>query len=314
MHMPSLPGVRLFATAADSAGGKSDLGAEWEEEKWELRRYKLTEREYIFNLTTKEIRPIESVDQESGELLPFEAPMVRVSTGKGADEFVERELRWEEHRELKGDRMPYYLNRATGESTWEFPFEDPDLVPSFARIEEYPLTSVPSSIECAPVGVRIGAAAIDLGVTLTTVSLYSCLIVAEMGITKSAPGIFLLLMLGYISRDAFVDSGSRSFGKRYLGLEIVRTDGTLPGRRQTVGRNVVAPISIIALAVGGFFSDLYVLSAAGALFAAEFGASVATGRGLGDYIFGTKVIRAQEDRDKRLEERVAYLLAEENAS
>jgi len=102
-------------------------------EIWEVRQYTHTGREYIYNRTTNEIRPAEEAfDSNSDTLLQsYNPPSITVKSVREDIGEEIRELRWEEHAEIRGDRLPYYLNRATGECTWKFPFEDPTLVPEF---------------------------------------------------------------------------------------------------------------------------------------------------------------------------------------
>ena len=287
---------------------------EWLEEVWELRTYN-TDREYIYNRTTHEIRPAEEAYNKSTSelLLEYAPPTVSVKR-RDVDENEDRELRWEEHAEVRGDRFPYYLNRATGECTWQFPFEDPALVPEFPTIQPHQFMKINNVNELpfAPLSKRLSAALIDLVVTGGATSLYSAVMYYEMG-AKCLPGVAILMFVAYSWRDAVLDQGSVGLGKQYMGLEIVKNDGTLPGRFETVGRSCYF-ISYYGLLAIGVFEMPELLWVAGGLLTTDVGLLFAKGKRIGDYMFGTKVVEVQDLRKDRVKDRSAYLVAEAAAA
>lgn len=299
---------------SNESGDGDDDEYEWVEEEWELRTYPLTGREYIYNRTTNEIRPAEeALDKEAEKLIEYNPPVVTVPRGPEAEP-TEVELRWEEHAETRADRFPYYLNRATGECVWTFPFEDPALVPAFPEHKKYDYLRV-ENLDAIPrprLSKRLGAAFIDLVATCGAMGVYSSIMWLEMG-EKCLPGIAILMFVGFMWRDATLEQGSRSLGKRYMGLEIVRSDGTLPSRLQSVGRSVYFPLHYVLISAGllEMFELVYV---SGGLFALDMVLMVAAGRRLGDYAFGTRVIEEQEDRDLRVQDRKDYLESEKRAA
>ena len=254
----SSSGRASVATAPEEDGGKideieDDDGAEyeWVEQEWELRTYELTGREYIFNRTTNEIRPAEeAVDMSSGTILSDYAPPV-VTVPRGPDqELTEVELRWEEHAETRGDCFSYYLNRATGECVWTFPFEDPALVPAFPESKKYDFLRV-EQLEDIPVpglGKRLGAACVDLAATVGVIGAYSSVMWLEMG-EKCLPGIAILMFVGFMWRGACSSRGVAPSASG-MGLEIVKADGTLPSRLQSVGRSVYFPLHYLLISIG----------------------------------------------------------------
>lgn len=315
--------------AINPTAGEGDRAEEAEEEEeaeyeivehlWELRTYPLTGRQYIFNRTTKEIRPAEdAVDLETNELLEYTPIKVKVPRGPDAV-MTEVELRWEEHAETRADRFPYYLNRATGECVWTFPFEDPDIVPEFPELVRWEFIPVKGieDLPVAPFHKRLAAAAIDVGATAVVMGAYSGVMYFEMG-PKCLPGIAILMFAAFMWRDAVLDEGTRSVGKRYMGLEVVRWDGTMPGRLQTVGRSVYFPAHYLLISIGVLEPDLFPLVyASGGLLALDLGLMATRGFRLGDYMFQTKVIEeaaADPPREERLEDRKDYLAQEKAAS
>ena len=292
---------------------------EWIDEVWEVRTFSHTGREYIYNRTTHEIRPAEealggSTDKNKDILLQYEPPMVTVKR-RDNDEDEQRELRWEEHTEIRGDRLPYFLNRATGECTWKFPFEDPSLVPEFPIPQPYNFMRVSNiqDLPSAPLFKRLSAAALDFAITISATGAYSAVMYYEMG-PKCVPGIAILMFVAYSWRDGVLDQGSRSIGKKMMGLEIVKEkDGSLPGRFETVGRSCYF-ISYYGMLALGVFEAPQLLYIAGGLLLTDVGLLVVKGKRIGDYGFGTKVIEVQELREERVKDRTDYLLAESNAA
>jgi hypothetical protein len=289
---------------------------EWTEEVWELRTYDKTGREYLYNRATHEIRPAEEAyDSITETLLPDYTPPTVSVKKRDVDENEDRELRWEEHAEVRGDRFPYYLNRATGECTWQFPFEDPNLVPEYPVIQQYHFMNISdiNELPVAPLSKRLGAAAIDFLIAAGATSLYSAVMWYEMG-PKCLPGVAILMFVSYSWKDAVLDQGSIGFGKRYMGLEIIKTkDGTLPSRYETVGRSFYF-ISYYGLLAIGVFEMPELLYAAAGLFTTDIGLMFVKGKRIGDYLFGTKVIEVQDLRKERIQDRVDYLKAEAAAA
>ena len=288
------------------------------DEVWEVRTYTATGREYIYNRTTHEIRPAEEAittnNETSDEILSEYIPPMVTIRRKDNDEEEERELRWEEHAEIRGDRLPYFLNRANGETTWKFPFEDPEVVPEFPPMIGHQFMKIENlqELSYAPISKRLGAAALDFAIVVGATGAYSCVMYYEMG-PKCLPGVAILLFVAYSWRDAVLEQGSRSLGKKYFNLEIVKKDGTLPGRYETVGRSFYF-ISYYGLVAIGVFEMPELLYVAAGLLVTDVGLMVADGRRIGDFLFGTKVIQVQELRDERVKDRTDYLVAESNAA
>jgi len=301
-------------TQDDAATNDDDY--EWVDEVWELRRYDATGREYIYNRTTHEIRPAEEAYDSANATLVLDYTPLTVSVKRrDVDEMEDRELRWEEHAEVRGDRFPYYLNRATGDTTWQFPFEDPSLVPEVPVIHTYQFMKISNIDELpyAPLPKRLGAAAIDFAVTMSATSVYSGVMYYEMG-AKCLPGVAILMFVAYSWRDALLDNGSLGVGKKYMGLEIIKSsDGTLPSRYETVGRSCYF-ISYYGLLAVGVFEMPELIYAAGGLLSVDAGLMFLKGKRIGDYLFKTKVVETQELREERIQDRKDYLAAETAAA
>ena len=68
---------------------------------------------------------------------------VEVTLRQGTDSEVSRQLRFKEFKNIKDDRI-YYLNCATLETTWKFPYENQDVVLDIPALPEYEFKNVSS--------------------------------------------------------------------------------------------------------------------------------------------------------------------------
>jgi hypothetical protein len=110
----------------------------------------------------------------------------------------------------------------------------------------------------------------------------------QIGMAFGVLGMFTL-------RDAMWEGGSRSIGKRLLGLEIVQADGGLIATRgQCIRRNMMLPL----WEANGFVFPLVHI-----LFVSDFLTMLSNGRRrrIGDYMGGTIVVDEMPDRKARVE-------------
>ena len=271
---------------------------------WEKRIFEQTQMPYFYNTITHEIMPIVSDEDEDGQhpSLPslYDPPSVALEQKDGT---VFRELRFKEYKNLKDDR-PYYLNLVSLECTWKFPFEDQDVVLDIPPLPQFEWQHrVPKETPNAPMARRIGAAFIDLSVSFVTTVGMMTIMYYDLGgeIYTALPAGGPLFMATFLARDTVMDIGTRSLGKKVMKLEVISDDGILPHRGKSIFRNVyVAPMA--------FGAALY--PPAAVAFLGDIGVAFGTGKRVGDYMAGTRVISELPDRQERLDERVAYIARE----
>ena len=256
--------------------------------------------EYVYNSETKEIRP-------PGHFKPI---TVQVPQGKYGS--VERELRWRQYREIRGDRQLYYMNTANLETTWKFPFIDPDSQAAYAQPPpEFTFTPVPDAIPNAPLLRRALAAGIDIASCAAVAGVHGALMYAEVA-EAAQPALAIAFTAAFTARDTLLDGGTRSLGKRAMRLEVIKSDGTLPSRVHTFGRNVYYPILYLAINVGIIMEPTF-LYGSGAFYALDTALLLGLdrlGKGaarVGDFMTQTRVIDEQPDRSLRLREREIYV-------
>ncbi len=287
------------------------------EKYWEKRVFLQTEIEYFFNYKTNEIIPMTHDDEEHSEhpLKLHEYKPVIVTLQRGGED-VQRELRFKEYKNLKDDR-PYYLNCATLETTWKFPFENQEIVLEIPQLPEYEFKHIlPSNFPTAPLWKRTVAAMIDLGVSTIVATGVVGMMYFELGdgeLYTVIPAFGPLLLGTFTGRDCVMDNGSRSIGKKVMGLEIILADkykfqgselvnvgggGLIPSRGHNVLRNIYVPPLLVA---GVFFQPILYI------FGVELALFVIKGRKIGDFLGRTKVIEEAEDRPMRLKERKEYV-------
>ena len=99
-------------------------------------------------------------------------------------------------------------------------------------------------------------------------------------------------------------AGTRSVGKRLMGLEVVRTDGAhagmLPGRMRSAMRNIYLPLALFGIFIPPFPQ---------LAFLADFAATQAnpTRKRLGDYLTKTAVVHELPERPRRTADFLAQL-------
>jgi uncharacterized RDD family membrane protein YckC len=322
---PSLRHPRALATSATTTtGGKdeddeaaeADKGLAWHAkdenrpENWTRRVFAQTEVPYFYNVETNEIAPDDTEeDAQSGgggpsaSWLAAYTPLTVEMKHAGMDEVVERELRFKEFRNLKDDR-PYYLNCASLETSWKFPYEDQDEVWEIPPLPEFEFKHrVGKEVPDAPVLRRLGAASIDL--TVSAVVTGGVLAFMYFDLDKELytvlPATAPIFFAAFSVRDTVLDMGTRSIGKKLMGLEVIDENGLMPSRGHSIIRNLyLAPMLVAA----GFFPESSVS------FLVDMGLLLVTKRKAGDYLARTRVIRERSDRPRRLKEREDYVSRE----
>lgn len=199
-----------------------------------------------------------------------------------------------------GSKRLYFHDTRHNVVSWAHPGRPEEDV--FAsEIEERcaPLTQV-GDASVAPLTRRLGAAFLDVGVSIMVGGAFAGAVYVDLGDSQASIVAFSFALWGsFVLRDAVLEQGTRSLGKRACGLEIVTTDGNLPVRRHTILRN------LNFLAYGGItaFGDLAPLLlalAGGDLLLLMLSPER---RKIGDWIGCTKVINECIDRSDRLGEK-----------
>lgn len=111
----------------------------------------------------------------------------------------------------------------------------------------------------------------------------------------SAAAASMAALLAWVVRDAVIDDGNRSLGKKLAGLEIVLWDGALPTRAACLGRNVYW-LAFATITLHPVCDQLTRMMAVADL--ASF-ALTADMRKLGDWGAGTRVVLERSDRPAR---------------
>lgn len=152
----------------------------------------------------------------------------------------------------------------------------------------------------APALRRVGAVVFDAAVSSVFGGLFAGAVYVDLGDPQASMVAFSFALWGsFVARDALFEQGTRSLGKRLMGLEIVTVAGQLPTRRHTILRNVYFVAYGGITAFGDLAPFLFAL-AAGDLLLLLFSPGR---RKLGDWFGGTRVITECDDRSDRLEER-----------
>lgn len=114
----------------------------------------------------------------------------------------------------------------------------------------------------------------------------------------------MTFLVGMVLRDSMFEAGTRSLGKRIMGLEIVRTDamhaGMLPGRGRTALRNIYLPLTQLGQIIYPW-PQLFFLADFAAVFVTP------TGQRLGDHLASTAVVAELPERPARVADFVAQL-------
>ena len=304
---------RGFSTVVEGKNGAAD-GDDSEEDdeidheflnpqNWEKRIFEQTRLPYFYNRSSDEIIPMlhdEEEDSDHPLHLDDYKPGI-VVLNKGEENEVQRELRFKEFKNLKDERT-YYLNCATFETTWKFPYEDQDVVFEIPVLPEYEFKHVvPPELPNAPLWKRGCAAMIDLGVsTIVTCSVIGAMYLelGENELYTVIPAFGPLLLSSFTARDCVLDKGSRSIGKRAMKLEIITDAGLIPSRGHNVIRNIYVP----PVLVGSVFFPYAI-----GILAVDLGLLAFQGKKIGDHVGRTRVIEELEDRPLRLKERQEYV-------
>ena len=235
-----------------------------------------------------------------------------------AEEAEEEEGEEEAENEKKGDHahpLPrlsldatqvYYHNLQTGEVQWEDPANPEVDVWERARRERHggmDIIRAPEDAPAPPLQRRAAAAAIDAAAAIATGVASGLMFYFEIGdATVAQVGAGGMVWVSWISRDALFDAGTRSLGKRQMGIEIIKAGArTAPNRLQTVARN-----SYHIVYAGTTLLMPWLL----ALPALEAVTYRQTGRRLGDWLAFTKVIEEQPCFKKRIEQKKRWELVE----
>lgn len=206
---------------------------------------------------------------------------------------------WVQYTEL-GSKRPYYFNRSTNITQWAPPSQpNRDIFREEVDQLKRPLKKVPQQIVLtgAPITKRVASVLIDFGSCAAGGFVFGGLVYLELGnLAASIPSIGLSTWVMFIIKDAIFERGTRSIGKRYMKLEIVKKDGQLPTRWNTAFRNLTVPVYLGSTLLFPYIIPYALL---------DFGLFIFTPgyRRLGDFIGGTVVIPEQPDRKERMEEK-----------
>lgn len=253
-------------------------------------------RHYFFNKRTLEFRATEptGVTVEYGRL-----PASLMSPEQAEkEESRHREPEWCVYMD-GGTGRPFYFHTGTAESRWDNPCGI-SLLP-----EDYTgqPRAVPEELMVhPPLWRRLSAGAVDVGLSLGFGAVTGAIMAWELGAWQLGQlGGAFMAALALVARDAVSEQGTRSPGKRLLGLEIVRTSGVLPSRYRTVARNLYLSTHLATV-------ELFPFLQAAAL--ADLGVMAASRqqRRLGDWIADTVVIMEAPDREARLKDWNDYWL------
>lgn len=209
---------------------------------------------------------------------------------------------WVQFMDSTGKR-PYYVDMANpiGQVTWAPP-GDPalDIFKAEYEAATKPLQSVPVGVTGARFSRRSLAAMCDVGVSLGVGLAFGSLVYLDLGkLMEAGQGFGFATLVAFLARDAMNirERGTRSLGKQLCKLEVVRRDGTLPTRWNTVGRQLPIPLYIL----GPQLLFPYIV----ALPIVELGMVLFTDKRtrLGDLVANTWVVEEQPDRAQRFAEK-----------
>lgn len=206
---------------------------------------------------------------------------------------------WAQFLETSSMRK-YYYNMSDGTTSWSHP-DSPD-VDIFVEEHRYinrTLTQVPDTVENAPLTKRLAAFAVDAGIIAAGCSVLGTVFYFELGdpmAAGSGAGFFGWLTL--VGRDAIMEKGTRSPGKKLLKLELVQKNGTLPTRWNTMFRSITLPV-YLAFTVPELAPFVFGLATL------DLGLLMFTPKAmrLGDWMGRTRVIPEQDDRAARMDEK-----------
>ena len=268
-----------------------------EEDRWVRREDKDTKKVFYYNektWETQDLAPEVYYDEEGKRHTAQLAPLSEFATDWADAEYPD----WCQFLELNTKR-PYFYNRRTGECMWEHPSApDVDVFRKEAMEEEAAWMSVPENAEPASLIRRAGAAAIDVAATFSCAAAFGMFVSGELSHAGAAiPAVGFSWWALFMGRDMLTERGTRSPGKKLLGIEIVCVDGTLPTRWHTLGRNLYLPVyagTTLLMPWIFFFA------------AADLGALLFTPRQqrLGDFMGRTRVIKELPDRKERFAQKV----------
>ena len=199
-----------------------------------------------------------------------------------------------------GSKRPYFHDTRHNVVSWAHP-ESPedDVFANEIRERRSPLMQAEGAI-VAPLTRRLGATLVDVGASFAIGGAFGGAVYADLGDPQSSAVACSFALWGsFIFRDAVLEQGTRSLGKRVLGLEVVTNNGRLPARRHTIMRNLNF-IAYGAITAFGDMAPLLLALACGDLLLFLFSPGK---RKLGDFIGGTKVISECSDRPSRLAEK-----------
>ena len=199
-----------------------------------------------------------------------------------------------------GSKRTFFHNADRNVVSWAHPDRpDEDVFASEIEQRHATLAQV-NDADAAPLARRLGAVLLDMGISLLVGGSFAGAVYVDLGDAQASIVAFSFALWGsFVVRDAVFEQGTRSLGKRALGLEIVTPDGQLPVRRHTVLRNLY----FIAYGGATAFGDLapLLLALAGSdLLLLLFSPGR---RKLGDWLGSTKVISERSDRPERLSEK-----------
>lgn len=262
---------------------------------------------------------IERVDPNSGRRFWFNPKTFETTTERPATD-VARYKRpqyatdwtdprfpdWVEFMELN-TRRRYYLNRATGHVQWAQPGSDSDVdvfTEEIARARAA-VSTIASDAPAAPLGRRLAAAGVDLGFSCLSAAGFVAVVFFDLGrLGDALPSAPFVAWLAFLARDSLFELGTRSPGKRVMGLEIVRWNGALPSRRHTLLRQVYLPVYAGATLLMPYVALLPAVDLGMVLFTAR-------SLRLGDVLARTRVVVEQPLRAERVAERRAAMAADE---
>jgi len=207
---------------------------------------------------------------------------------------------WVQYTEFQSKR-PYYHNMATRETTWSPP-DQPGLDVFKEEIEAMSrtLTRVPDNTPPAPFGRRLVATGIDFGCSLLGGSMFGLLVFIDIdNAVGAASGLGFATWALFVGRDMIIERGTRSPGKKLMKLEIVKLDGQLPSRWNTLFRQIYLPV---------YMASSMLMPYIFAFSAFDLGLMLFTPQRLrlGDFIGMTRVIPELHDREERLKEKMKF--------
>jgi uncharacterized RDD family membrane protein YckC len=200
-----------------------------------------------------------------------------------------------------GSKRHFYHDESQNVVSWAHP-DSPDLDVFAEEIKQRntPLMRVPADAPAPPLVRRLGAAALDAGASLLVGGAFAGAVYVDLGDAQASVVAFsFALWASFVTRDAVIERGTRSLGKRAMKIEVVRTDGQLPNRYHTVMRNAYFIVYGGATAAGEFAPALLALAGGDLLLMLMSPGK----RKIGDWIGGTRLVEEQDDRAERLREK-----------